>query len=100
METPKYNVVNNPEKKRFEVEVEGKLAICEYIHVGKNIIFTHTEVPVGLEGRGIASAMAKTALQFARDNNLRVQPLCPYIAGYMEKHPETHDLLKAGFRLG
>ena len=39
METPKYNVVNNPEKKRFEVEVEGKLAICEYIHVGKNIIF-------------------------------------------------------------
>lgn len=44
--------------------------------------------------------MAKTALQFARYNSLSVQPLCPYITGYIKKHPETQDLLKKGFVLG
>jgi predicted GNAT family acetyltransferase len=53
-----------------------------------------------LEVRGIGSVMAKTALQFARYNSLSVQPLCPYITGYIKKHPETQDLLKKGFVLG
>ena len=86
------NIVNNPEQKRFEVEIDGQLAMVQYIHAGSNIVFTHTEVPVELEGQGIAGAMAKVALDFARDNDLKVQPLCPFIKAYMQRHKEYHDL--------
>lgn len=86
------NVVNNPEKKRFEIKIDGKLAMVEYIHAGSNIVFTHTEVPVEFEGMGIGAKMAKVALDFSRENNLKVQPLCPFIKSYIMRHEEYHDL--------
>lgn len=99
MAQEKFNVVNNEEKKRFEVKINGYLAVCEYIKLKTKIIFTHTEVPPALEGQGIGSMLAKTALDYARANELKVQPLCPYIAAYMKKHPEYQDLLMDGFRI-
>ena len=93
------NVIHNPEKKQFEAEVDGHLGRTEYMMTGETIIFTHTEVPRELEGQGIAGHIAKVALDYARDNNLLVMPLCPFVAGYIRRHPEYRALLKPGFNV-
>jgi predicted GNAT family acetyltransferase len=84
---------DNPAASRYEVDVDGRLAIVQYMLTGQNITFTHTEVPVELEGRGIASQMARFALDDARARGLRVIPVCPFISAYIRRHPEYQDLV-------
>lgn len=101
MDTPKqeFPVRNNEAAGQFEISVEGYLAVAEYRRVKDRIIFTHTEVPPQLEGRGIASQLAKNALDFAQREGLEVMPLCPFIAGYIRRHPEYRPLVMPGFKL-
>lgn len=91
-------VTHNPEKHRFEAIVDGHLAIAEYNLIRGGIVFTHTEVPKELEGRGVGSALVRAGLAHARENALKVTPICPFFAAYMKKHAETHDLVAPGFR--
>lgn len=86
-------IQNNEAEKRFEAEVNGRLAYLEYIRAGKNITYTHTEVPVGLEGMGIGGKLARHALEFARDNELKVIPICPFVTNYLRTHPEYQPLV-------
>jgi uncharacterized protein len=86
-------VVNNPERHRFEARVDGVLSQVGYRINGSEITFTHTEVPESLFGRGIANQLAQTALNFARDNGMKVVPLCPFIAAYIKRHPEYQTLV-------
>jgi hypothetical protein len=92
-------VVNNTEKRRFEVQAEGHTATSDYMISGPKIIFTHTEVPRALEGNGIAGMMAKAGLHFAKEKGLKVMPLCPFMAGYIKRHPEWKDILLEGFKV-
>ena len=92
----KIQVANNPERKRFEVVVDGHTAVCEYILTKTRIIFTHTEVPKALEGNGIGAKMARFGLDYARAQGLKVMPLCPFVASFIRKNPEYRDLLAAG----
>lgn len=87
------DVSNNERESRFEANVDGKLSMVEYKTQPGKIIFTHTEVPRELGGRGIAQKMVATALDYARDKKLKVVPLCKYVAGYIDKHPEYSDLV-------
>jgi predicted GNAT family acetyltransferase len=93
-ETPAVIVRDNRAESRYESELDGDLGMIVYRLRGDTITFTHTEVPETLEGRGIASAMARFALDDARARGLRVQPLCPFVAGYIRRHPEYADLVK------
>lgn len=88
-------VRNNRAAHRFELEVGGRLALIAYIERSGSITFTHTEVPPELEGQGIAGRIAKAALEYARDQQLRVVPLCPYVAAYIRRHPEYQSLVAA-----
>lgn len=87
------NIVHNLAAARFEAHIDGQLAVCEYRSNGDVLAFTHTEVPWQLEGRGIAAALVRQALAWARSEGLRVRPLCSYVAAYMRRHAETQDLL-------
>lgn len=82
-----------PDQQRFETEVDGKTAVVDYRVEGDRIRLTHTSVPPALEGRGIGSALARHALESARDRDLRVWPECPFIASYIERHPEYLELV-------
>jgi uncharacterized protein len=53
----------------------------------------HTGVPLPLRGHGIAARLVAAALAHARSEGLRVDPRCSYVARYMQRHPETQDLL-------
>lgn len=92
-DTTAYTVSHNPAEHRFEVAVEGQLAIAEYKLTSPSVMrLTHTEVPQALEGRGIAGALARFAMAHAREHQLKIDPQCRYMRAYMDKHPETHDL--------
>lgn len=86
-------VSNNEAQHRYELEIDGQLAIAEYKLRPGRIAFTHTEVPDALEGRGIGSKLVRAALADARAQGLKVVPLCPFVKRYIEKHPEEQDLL-------
>lgn len=98
-ETPDaLEVVDNTTDHRFEVRLGGNVAFAEYRLVAGGIILPHTEVPEAFEGKGVGSRLARYAMAYARERNLKVIPLCPFMAGYMKKHPETHDLVHPTYR--
>ena len=88
------DVRNNESDHQFEAKVEGGLALMTYQRDGDRITFIHTEVPEQAEGKGVASALGKRALAYAREQNLRVVAQCSYLAGYVKKHHDQYgDLL-------
>jgi predicted GNAT family acetyltransferase len=88
------DIVDNPMESRFEVLVDGKVAgFADYRLRPTKIVFTHTEVLPDYEGQGLAGKLVGHALQASADTGLRVVPLCPYVAKYIERHPEFQDLV-------
>lgn len=88
-----YQVVNNVKKFRFEVISGSQVSKLDYRLGRDTIALVHTEVPEELSGQGIGSTLVKTALQHARANELMVLPYCPFVASYIERHPEWEDIV-------
>ncbi len=88
-----FDVRHNPATSRFEATVEGQPCVAQYRIYGKVMMLTHTGVPKALRGRGIAAALVRAALDHARAKGLKVRPDCSYAESYMQRHPETLDLL-------
>jgi predicted GNAT family acetyltransferase len=87
-------VSDNPDRSRYEAFVDDRLAgFAEYKLRKDVIIFTHTEVDDAFEGQGVGSTLARGVLDAARDAGLRVRPHCPFIRGWIEKHPDYQDLV-------
>jgi predicted GNAT family acetyltransferase len=87
-------VVNVPEDSRYELRLDGRLiGLAAYHRRNGRIAFTHTEVDEACEGRGFGSRLAEVALADAATKKLEVVPLCPFIAHYIEKHPEYQPLV-------
>jgi len=88
-------VTNNEEAQRFEAQVDGLRAFLTYRRFQGRIVLKHTEVPAPLEGKGLAAKLARTALDFARANQLRVVSHCHYVSAFIREHAEYHDLVSA-----
>ena len=81
-------------KSRFELDEDEETAWLEFERDDQGwITLWHTEVPPSLRGRGIAGTLARTALEYARDENLKVDVICPLVANYLQKNPEFNDLI-------
>jgi uncharacterized protein len=87
-------VRNNTALNRFELEVDGQLAVAYYRMAPGVITFVHTEVPQALSGRGVATKLIRGALEMVRAQGLEVVPQCPFVSAFMGKHPEYNDLLR------
>jgi predicted GNAT family acetyltransferase len=85
---------NNTALDRFELEVDGQLAVAYYRMTPGVITFVHTEVPQALSSRGIATKLIRGALEMVRGQGLKVVPQCPFVSAFMGKHPEYNDLLQ------
>lgn len=92
------DIRDNAEAKRYELEVEGQTAVVIYNPVAGGLLITETIVPIPLEGRGVASRMAKHVLADLKDRGLLILPTCPFFASYLKKHPEYADLVHPGYR--
>ena len=85
--------IKNELMRRFELEIDGKLAILEYQQQGPDVLaFTHTFVPNELRGRNLAAILTRYALDDARQQGKKVNPQCSYTASFMKRNREYEDL--------
>jgi predicted GNAT family acetyltransferase len=85
-----------PGANRYEARVDGEsrvAGVAEYIRTPELVAFVHTEVASDYEGKGVGSALVRSALDDARASGLRVLATCPFFAGWIARHPEYQDLL-------
>jgi predicted GNAT family acetyltransferase len=88
----KLEITHNPLERRFEVWIDGQLSKLDYIQDAKNFVIAHVGVYPEHRGQGVAGKIVDAALGYARDNGLRVIPMCSYAAAYIRRHPEYMEL--------
>ena len=91
-------VTNNEKQQRFEVHTEGEVAVLEYRFHKGSLALMHTLVPGPLEGKGIASALAHHALEWAKTSGKKVLVYCPFVAAYLKRHPEYNELVEQPYQ--
>jgi uncharacterized protein len=92
-------VIDNPDERRYEIHSDGQLA--GYLVYGSRpglIALVHTETLPEFEGRGFGGELVRGALDDARARGMSVLPFCPFVNGWIERHPEYLDLVPEGER--
>ncbi|MBD3947345.1 GNAT family N-acetyltransferase [Nocardioides ganghwensis] len=85
--------IDAPDHHRYELRSGDELVgFIDYRVHGDLIRLLHTEVLPAFNGQGHAGTLARSALDDARTRGLSVDPVCPYVAAYIDKHPEYADL--------
>ena len=91
-------VTDNHHHHRFEMNTDGKISIVEYQHVDdETLALTHTEVDPSLEGQGVGSHLVEGVLAYAERNNLKIVPLCPFVAAYIKRHPDWNRVVSTAY---
>lgn len=93
-ERAEITVQENAGRSRYDASTDAGVVagFAEYQDRDGVRVFTHTEVDDAFEGQGVGSSLARGALDDARERDLKVKPECPFIRGWIEKHPEYDDL--------
>lgn len=93
------DVTDAPERERFEARDSAEQTVAGFMTyqlTGKVIVFTHTEVSPAYEGQGVGSKLARTVMDDSRAKGRTVVPICPFLAGWLDKHPEYADITAQG----
>ncbi|MEV7398421.1 GNAT family N-acetyltransferase [Aeromicrobium sp. NPDC092404] len=89
-----HTVTHNSDENRYEIHVDDTLAgFTKAFEDGDVVTFPHTEVFDEFEGQGLASELVTGALDDIRARGKRIVPTCPYVARFVERHPDYQDLL-------
>jgi len=91
-------VTNNEAESRFELTQDGATAVLLYRLRRDTLILVHTEVPPEIRRRGIGTELTRVALSYARQSQLIVVPLCPFVSDYIRRHPEELDIVREDHR--
>ena len=86
-------VTDNPERRRYELDVDGQIAFANYRKDGSTLVIPHVEAPPALRGTGAAGRLMKGVMDIARSEGMKVVPLCGYAASWIRRHKEYHELL-------
>ena len=86
-------VSHDPARGRFEIRTDAGTAVLAYERRGDVLEMMHTEVPEASEGQGYGATLAEAALDFARRDGATVIPSCPFVAAFIERHPDYADLV-------
>jgi uncharacterized protein len=86
-------ILHNEAHHRFEMQVNGKINFLQYIPIRDGMEITHTEVDRELEGNGYGAELAKHALDYAKEHQLRIVPSCPFVKVFLIRHPEYEKLI-------
>ncbi|MEO6133457.1 MAG: GNAT family N-acetyltransferase [Saprospiraceae bacterium] len=92
--TEKYTITINESANRFELPYENDIAYIDYRWYSKTLILLYIFVPVDFRGKGLSTPLMQFALQYARDQEVKIKVFCPYIARYIRMHPEHQDLME------
>jgi hypothetical protein len=87
-------VIDAPEDSRYELrDGDRLLGVAAYRRRGDQVVLTHTEVEDDEEHSGLGSTLVRSALDDVRSKGETVVPLCPFVRGWIERHPEYRDLV-------
>jgi predicted GNAT family acetyltransferase len=86
---------DDPDNDRYVAEVAGEVAAFTNYHVVRDDrrLFDHTVTNSGYEGQGVASQLVQFALDDMRAKGYRIVPQCPFVAGFVDDHPQYEDLV-------
>ncbi|TDC62481.1 N-acetyltransferase [Actinomadura sp. GC306] len=89
-------ISDNAEQSRYEIRLDGELAgFVTYRKRDGKVSLDHTEVDPAFKGKGVGGSLARGVLDDLREKNLSVVPVCPFIAGWIDKHPDYRDMVAA-----
>lgn len=82
-------------KGEFFINVDGNRdALMTYTWAGEDkLIIDHTEVGDSLRGKGAGYKLVAASVEFARNKNIKILPLCPFAKSVFDKKPEYSDVL-------
>lgn len=81
------------DQQRFVLTIDGSTCELGFSHDGDLLSLNHVRVPKAVGGQGIAGQLTRHALDWARVEGFKVRPVCPYVASWIEKHPDYQDLV-------
>jgi predicted GNAT family acetyltransferase len=86
---------NDGRRGAFYIEDDGKeIALMHYIFSGSaKMIIDHTEVNAAYEGKGLGLQLVRTGVEYAREHNIKILPLCPFAKKIFDMTPEFGDVL-------
>lgn len=87
-------VLHDKKNNRFVINIDGLDSFVEYSLNEKEMNLYHTYTPPQLRGKGLAEKVVRAAIEYAKENKLKVIPSCSYVAAFMQRHPEYSELLK------
>lgn len=71
---------------------EAPLAAMTFVPSGKDkLIIDHTEVSDKLRGQSIGDKLLDALVEYSRENNRQIIPLCPFAKARMDKYPEKYN---------
>ncbi len=79
----------------FHMQVDGQDCSLGFRLADNTVAIDHVRVPDAVGGRGLAGQLTRHALDWARSNDYRVQPNCPYVRSWIARHPDYADLVEA-----
>ncbi|WP_414047090.1 GNAT family N-acetyltransferase [Macrococcus equi] len=85
--------VNRKENLFYIGDVSSPKGQMTYVENGDQLIIDHTEVVEELQGEGAGKQMVEAAVKYARDNNKKILPICPFVKKVIEETPEFQDVL-------
>ncbi len=85
-------ITHRPDTGRIEASVENHLCYIDYRQDGNVMHVLHTIVPDAVGGRGIAGQLTEYAINLARKNDWKINPVCTYTVAYFKRHPEINDI--------
>ena len=80
-------VVHDADAQRFTATVDRHRAVLVYQRLPGVLVIPSVVVPPPIEGRGIAGALVRAALDWAKAEGWSVRPVCPYVAAWLRRHP-------------
>lgn len=89
----KEKVIHEQENERFVIYINDKEAFVEYNTTEDVLNLYHTYTEPELRGKGLAAQVVRAAIEFAKENNLKVVPTCSYVQAFIKRNDEYKELV-------
>ncbi len=86
-------LTNNKKTSTFEYSINGELATVTYTKRNEIIYLNYAFVPLQVRGQGIGAEMMSEVLEYVRENELKIVPICSYIVSYLRQNKKWDDLI-------
>jgi predicted GNAT family acetyltransferase len=87
-------VTNNIARSRFELVENGEMAFATYQDMNGALSIPHVETAIPLRGNGAAGRLMAGVVDYARANNVKIVPICPYAVAWFRRNPTAADVLQ------